>query len=296
MGQEEVIDYVRLKFSPPDGTTCRRVTTFTNSYKFGDEQEEPVAIKLENTLVYRVSPTKVSITIQPVHGASTRRRMEAYSSFAGGLLTTSDITIFYDRDGRYLSMSGMKRASESLRHMVPEFLRPSIDEILPMELANFQARWEHRFAQFTNLDFPIGKFSRTEQKLPLPNGQTVDIKREFSVIEQGTVDSKNIIHLFNGYTSTDPKLGKAMGDTLLKLLTTVIKGLGEESFLKQLESEFPEFRIHQLWVLNHRYLDSSTMVPKYETDEFSMKVMAQDAEGTLEGAIRKFIEYEYDCT
>lgn len=90
-----------------------------------------------------------------------------------------------------------------------------------------------------------------------------------------------------------------MGDFILSLLTTGIKGFkhpdtGEA--IERLESEFPKFVIDQLWVINERYLESSTMIPHYETDTLTVRMTVQDAQGDLEAAIRNITEYKYDCS
>ena len=298
-GQQVAVDYVRLKFSPPNGTTCLRKMLVTKTVKFGGEKVESEATRLENTLVFRTTPRKVSITLKPRISTSSRRRMERMQDFIGGLLTTSDITINYDREGRFLNLSGLKRASETLRDSVPKLVRPLVDRLLPMAISNFQTRWQYRFYQFTTQNFPVGKFRSVKQKMPLPSGQTIDVTAEWAVRGQNKIRGMNIVRLFSGYTSTDPAMGSALGSTMLDMLIEGLKSFklpGAKKAIKQLENRFPKFIVDQFWFTNDRYLDSATMITYSETERRIMHITLRDAQGGVKAAVQHRTDYEYDCS
>lgn len=298
-GQQGAVNYVRLNFAPPNGTSCRRRMLVTKTVKFAGEKAESEAVATENVLVFHTAPRRVSVTLKPRLSSSSRRRMERMQDFAAGLLTTSDITINYDTAGRFLSMSGLNRASEALRDSVPRMVRPMLNKFLPMAISNFKTRWEHRFYQFTTRDLPVGKFGRAKQKMPLPSGQTIDVTAEWSAREQRRVKGKNIVQLFSGYTSSDPALGSALGSTMIDML---IEGLrmfkvpDAKRAIQQLESSFPKFVVNQFWYTNDRYLDSSTMITFSETERRIMRITIRDAQGGSEAAIQHRTDYEYDCS
>ena len=298
---------VQLKFAPPDGLICQRKMLITKMVKIGDDQDQSETTSAENTIVFRSSPGRVSITLKPRISPKSRRRMERMRDYAGGLLSHSDITIHYDDRGRFVSLSGLTKSAESLKDALPVAVRPMAAQLLPMEISNFHTKWENRFYQFTTPEFPIGKFARSQQKLPLPNGQSIDVTVEMGIKEQRLIDGKNIAYLISGYTSTDPLMGKALGSVMLGSLVEGMKSIKRagmkisqqklDAAIRQLESDFPKLDVNQFWYTNERYLDTRTMITYSESDRkvARMTMRLPGSQGNLEFAVQNRTDYIFDC-